>query len=115
MSEFNIKRYLENHMGFKTLGCVRNKHSVVYKMKHEEGFEMLYEMMGNGSMEFTIEGETRTLPPKEVLEKSLGHEPSEVQILRLVFQIVSKMLDNHRDETAVELRNKFERHANKQK
>lgn len=110
---FNIKTYLEENMGFKTVACSRNRQSVVYRMKHQEGFEMTYELLGNGGMQFTIDDETRTLPSSEELARVLPHEPDEVVVCRLVSQIVSKMLDNRRDQQHLAIRDKFNRHANK--
>lgn len=111
MNDLNVKNYLETHMEFTTLGCLKNKHSVVYKMEHAEGFILWFEVVGTGEMNFRIGNEKRTLPAREVLEKALGHEPNQVEIVRLVYQIVEKMLDNQRDPMTVEFRNKFERHG----
>jgi hypothetical protein len=112
--DMNVKNYLENQMRFVTVSCTTAGHSVTYKMHHKEtGLDMTYEMCGDGRLNFTIKNECRTLPKVEDLQAQLPEKVDEQTIVRLVFQIVTRLLDNGQDETKVNIRKQFERHAKK--
>ena len=112
--DMNVKKYLENQMGFVTVSCTTAGHSVTYKMHHKEtGLDMTYEMCGDGRLNFTIKNECRTLPKVEDLQAQLPEKVDEQTVVRLVFQIVTRLLDNGQDETKVNIRKQFERHAKK--
>lgn len=112
--DMNVKKYLESQMGFKTVSCNTAGHSVSYKMYHKQNdCYMTYEMCGDGSLKFTIKGECRVLPKPEDLQKQLPETVTEQTIVRLVFQIVTRLLDNALDDTKVIIRKQFERHAKK--
>ena len=74
---------------------------------------MTYEMCGDGKLKFTIGQECRTLPKCEDLSKQLPETVTQETILRLVFQIVTRLLDNALDSTKVDIRRQFERHSKK--
>ena len=112
--DMNVKNYLERQMGFRTVSCVTARQSITYKMHHREtGLDMIYEMCGDGRLNFTIGHECRTLPKVEDIQAQLPEKVDEQTILRLVFQIVTRLLDNAQDATTVNIRKKFERHAKK--
>ena len=112
--DMNVKNYLERQMGFKTVSCVTSRQSITYKMHHREtGLDMIYEMCGDGRLNFTIGHECRTLPKVEDIQAQLPEKVDEQTIVRLVFQIVTRLLDNAQDATTVNIRKQFERHARK--
>ena len=112
--DMNVKNYLESQMGFSTVSCITARQSVTYKMHHREtGLDMTYEMCGDGRLNFTIGHECRTLPKVEDIQAQLPEKVDEQTIVRLVFQIVTRLLDNAQDATTVNIRKQFERHARK--
>ena len=112
--DMNVKNYLERQMGFRTVSCVTARQSITYKMHHREtGLDMIYEMCGDGRLNFTIGHECRTLPKVEDIQAQLPEKVDEQTIVRLVFQIVTRLLDNAQDATTVNIRKQFERHARK--
>lgn len=112
--DMNVKNYLERQMGFRTVSCVTARQSITYKMHHRAtGLDMTYEMCGDGRLNFTIGNECRTLPKVEDIQAQLPEKVDEQTIVRLVFQIVTRLLDNAQDSTTVNIRKQFERHAKK--
>lgn len=113
MDNYDVKHYLEHDLEFKTVNCTHSKQAIIYVMKHPCGVTMHYEILGTGALQFTIGDESRTVPSFEELTRILKHEPTELEVVRLAGQVVTKMLEHCGKDTHSDIQKQFKRYGSR--
>lgn len=79
----------------------------MYSRKDDK--RILFEQKPDTSMSITIEGVTRNIPARDQLEAALGHTPTQLEICRIVQEVILKMIDDQQDETRRQVGRDFDR------
>lgn len=114
MKELTVKRFLEEHQGWKAVSASVQGSSVKYL--YTKGKQSLtVEQKPDHSYSLTYNGETRIVPNKEACSAALGHkEPSDLDVIRIFSQVLDKMLRKNREETHAAVVDQMERHSRQQ-
>ena len=104
-----LKKFLERTMGLQILRAGFDRGTLTYLMRDHDGDSVVLEQRPDTSIRITIQDVTRTIPSRLELEKRLGHEPTELEICRIIQQVILKMVDDQQDETHRDVRGSFER------
>lgn len=105
-----LKTFFERSMGFVIQKAVFNRGTLTYYMySKEDGKNIFFEQKPDTSMSCTIEGVTRNIPARDKLETALGHKPTNVEICRIVQEVILKMIDDQLDETKRQVGRDFDR------
>lgn len=109
-SDTQLKTFFEQSMGFVIQRAGFSKGTLTYYMysrKHDKN--IFFEQKPDTSMSCTIEGVTRNIPARDVLEAALGHKPTNVEVCRIVQEVILKMFDDQLDETKRQVGRDFDR------
>ena len=79
----------------------------MYSREHDK--DILFEQKPDTSMSCTIDGVTRNIPTRDALEAALGHTPTQLEICRIVQEVILKMIDDQQDETRRQVGRDFDR------
>lgn len=105
-----LKTFLEKSMGFVIRKAAFARGTLTYYMYSKTyDKDILFEQKPDTSMSITIEGVTRNIPSHDRLEIALQHEPTSVEICRIVQEVILKMIDNQQDETKRQISRDFDR------
>lgn len=105
-----LRPFFEDTLGFKIQNASFSRGTLVYRMYSAEFSKVIvFEQKPDTSMSCTISGITRNIPTREVLRQALQHEPSNLEICRIVQQVILKMLDAQQDETRRSIGSDFEK------
>ena len=105
-----LKTFFEKSMGFVIRKVAYNRGTLTYYMyDRQQGKAILFEQRPDTSLSCTMEGVTRNIPARDALEKALGHRPTDVEICRIVQEVILKMLDDQLDETKRQVGRDFDR------
>lgn len=105
-----LKNFFERSMGFVIRKAAYTRGTLTYYMySKEHGKDIFFEQKPDTSMSCTIEGVTRRIPPRDALESALGHKPTNVEICRIVQEVILKMIDDQLDETKRQVGRDFDR------
>lgn len=107
-----MKRFLERDLGWTTLSARTIGHSISYLMKDPTGRHLAtMEFKPEGSITVTIGNETRIIPGLEDISKTLklNKEAAVDSQKRLLYQVLERLIRNHRDESQVDIEDMMER------
>lgn len=105
-----LKTFFEKSMGFVIRKAAFVRGTLTYYMySKEHGKNIFFEQKPDTSMSCTIEGVTRNIPTMDAVEAVLGHKPTNVEICRIVQEVILKMLDDQLDETKRQVGRDFDR------
>lgn len=108
--DVQLKNLFEDTLGFIIRKAAYNRGTLTYYMyDRQQGKAILFEQRPDTSMSCTMEGVTRNIPARDALEKALGHKPTDVEICRIVQEVILKMLDDQLDETKRQVGRDFDR------
>ena len=109
-ADVQLKNFFEKSMGFVIRKVAYNRGTLTYYMyDRQQGKAILFEQRPDTSLSCTMEGVTRNIPARDALEKALGHRPTDVEICRIVQEVILKMLDDQLDETKRQVGRDFDR------
>lgn len=109
-TDMQLKTFFE-----KTLGLVIQKADfskgtlTLWMYRQKDNRRILFEQRPDTSMRITIGGVTRTIPAREQLEIALNHKPTDLEICRIVQEVILKMIDDLQDETTRQISRDFDR------
>lgn len=110
--DFQIKAFFEDTMGLIIRRAMYTKGTLTYYMHSKQyGKDIFFEQRPDTSMSCTIEGITRNIPTRIAMGKALGHTPTDMEVCRLVQDVILKMLDEQEDETKRQVGRDFERYS----
>lgn len=109
-SDMQLKTFFEKSMGFIIQRAGFSKGTLTYYMySKKDGKRILFEQRPDTSMSCTMEGVTRNIPARDALETALGHKPTQLEICRIVQEVILKMIDDQLDETKRQVGRDFDR------
>lgn len=109
-ADMQLKNFLEKSMGFVIQRAGFSKGTLTYYMyskKHDKN--IFFEQKPDTSMSCTIDGVTRNIPARDALEAALGHKPTNIEVCRIVQEVILKMIDDQLDETKRQVSRDFDR------
>lgn len=105
-----LKTFFEKSMGFVIRKAAYTRSTLTYYMySKRDDKNIFFEQKPDTSMSCTIEGVTRNIPARDVLESALGHKPTNIEICRIVQEVILKMIDDQLDETKRQVGRDFDR------
>lgn len=105
-----LKTFFEKSMGFVITKASFNRGTLTYYMYSEQHRKsILFEQKPDTSMSCTIQGVTRNIPARDQIQTALGHKPTDLEICRIVQEVILKMLDDQLDETSRQVGRDFDR------
>lgn len=108
--DIQLKTFFERSMGFVIQKAGFTRGTLVYHMYSQEyGKRILFEQKPDTSMSCTIEGVTRIIPARDKIQAALHHEPTQLEICRIVQEVILKMIDEQEDETRRQVGRDFDR------
>lgn len=109
-ADTQLKTFFEKSMGFVIRKAAYNRGTLTYYMyDRQQGKAILFEQRPDTSMSCTMEGVTRNIPARDALETALGHKPTQLEICRIVQEVILKMIDDQLDETKRQVGRDFDR------
>lgn len=109
-----INQYLEKHTNWKALNAHILGHSTVYHYRNGND-SLQVEVKYDGRTIVTYKGESRTIPNREEIAKALGKAcVTDIDCIRIFDQVLSKLVNKHRDDTTAMVQDQMERHAKQQ-
>lgn len=108
--DFQLKSFFENTMGFLMERASYNKGTLTYVMYSKQHRKYItFEQKPDTSMSCTINHVTRNIPAESEITTALGHEPTSMEMCRIVQEVLLKMLDEQQDETRRQVGRDFDR------
>lgn len=108
--DIQLKTFFEKSMGFVIRKAAFVRGTLTYYMySKEHGKNIFFEQKPDTSMSCTIEGVTRNIPTRDAIEVALGHKPTDVEMCRIVQEVILKMIDDQLDETKRQVGRDFDR------
>ena len=105
-----LKNFLEQSLGMLIRKAVFTRGTLTYYMYSKpQGQDILFEQKPDTSMSVTIGGVTRNIPARDKIQAALGHQPSELEICRIVQEVILKMFDDQQDEVRRQVGRDFNR------
>ena len=105
-----LKNFFEKSMGFVIQKAAFVRGTLRYYMySREHDKNIFFEQNPDTSMSCTIEGVTRSIPTRDVIEVVLGHKPTDIEMCRIVQEVILKMIDDQLDETKRQVGRDFDR------
>lgn len=109
-TDVQLKNFFEKTMRLIIRRAGYSRGTLTYWMYSQEWEkDILFEQKPDTSMSCTIEGVTRCIPSKDKIAAALGHDPSDLEICRIVQEVILKMIDEQRDETRRQVGRDFDR------
>lgn len=109
-TDVQLKNFFEKSMGFVIQRAGYSKGTLTFWMySQKDDKRILFEQKPDTSMSCTIEGVTRNIPARDKLVTALGHKPTNVEICRIVQEVILKMIDDQLDETKRQVGRDFDR------
>ena len=109
-TDTQLKNFFENSLGMVIRKATFNRGTLTYYMYAKpQGQDVLFEQRPDTSMSVTIGGVTRNIPARDKIQTALGHQPSELEICRIVQEVILKMFDDQLDETKRQVGRDFDR------
>lgn len=108
--DYNLKPFFEGTLGLQIQKAAYNRGTLTYYMyslQHRKN--ITFERRPDTSMGCTICGVTRNIPARDAIKVALGHEPSQLEICRIIQEVILKMLDDQLDETKRQVGRDFDR------
>lgn len=108
--DLQLKSFFEKSMGFIIRKATFTRGTLTYYMyDRKECKDVYFERKPDTSMSCTIEGVTRIIPTTMQIKAALGHEPTPMEICRIVQEVILKMFDDQLDETRRQVGRDFDR------
>ena len=105
-----LKNFLEKSLGMLIRKAVFTRGTLTYYMySKEHSQDVLFEQKPDTSMSITIAGVTRNIPARDKIQAALGHQPTDLEICRIVQEVILKMFDDQQDETRRQVGRDFDR------
>jgi hypothetical protein len=104
-----LKKFLERTLGLQILRAGFVRGTLTYTMRGQDGETVVLEQRPDTSTSIRVGDVTRTIPTKVEVERMLGHEPSELEMCRLIQQVYDKILEQQEDEDRRNIRGDFQR------
>lgn len=109
-TDTQLKTFFEKTLGFVIQRAGFTKGTLTFWMySRKDDKRILFEQKPDTSMSITIEGVTRNIPARDKLEAALGHTPTQLEICRIVQEVILKMIDDQQDETRRQVGRDFDR------
>ena len=109
-ADLQLKNFFEKSLGLKINKAAFNRGTLTYYMySKEHDKEVLFEQRPDTSMSCTIAGITRNIPARDQLQVALGHQPTQMEICRIIQEVILKMFDDQLDETRRQVGRDFDR------
>lgn len=109
-NDYQLKSFFENTLRFKIERASYNRGTLTYFMYSSQHKKYVtFEQKPDTSMSCTINRVTRNIPGESALEQALGHQPSPMEICRIVQEVILKMLDDQKDAIKREVGRDFDR------
>ena len=110
--DFQIKTFFEDTMGLVIRKASYARGTLMYYMySKQHGKDIYFEQRSDTSMTCTIGGVERHIPARMAIQKALGHAPTDMEVCRIVQEVILKMLDEQEDETKRDVTKSFERYS----
>lgn len=109
-TDLQLKTFFEKTLGFVIQRASFTKGTLtfwMYSKKYDK--RILFEQKPDTSMSITIDSVTRNIPACDKLEKALGHVPTQLEICRIVQEVILRMIDDQEDETRKQVTRDFDR------
>lgn len=109
-TDTQLKTFFEKTLGFVIQRAGFSRGTLTFWMySRKDDKRILFEQKPDTSMSITIEGITRNIPTRDQLESALGHTPTQLEICRIVQEVILKMIDDQLDETKRQVGRDFDR------
>ena len=109
-TDTQLKNFFENSLGMVIRRAMFNRGTLTYYMYSKpQGQDVLFEQKPDTSMSVTIGGVTRNIPARDKIQAALGHQPTELEICRIVQEVILKMFDDQQDEVRRQVGRDFNR------
>lgn len=109
-SDTQLKNFFEQSLGMLIRKAVFNRGTLTFYMyAKQQQQDVLFEQRPDTSMSVTIGGVTRNIPPRDKIQAALGHQPTDLEICRIVQEVILKMFDDQLDETKRQVGRDFDR------
>lgn len=108
--DVQLKNLFEDTLGFTIKKAAYTRGTLTYYMyspQHKQ--DVLFEQKPDTSMSCTIGGVTRNIPARDKIQIVLGHQPTQLEICRIVQEVILKMFDDQLDETKRQVGRDFDR------
>lgn len=110
--DFQMKTFFEDTMGLTIKKAGFSKGTLTYYMHSDQYHaDVVFEQRPDTSMTCTIGGIERHIPTRMAIQKALGHTPTDMEVCRIVQEVLLKMLDEQQDETTRDVNRSFERYS----
>ena len=105
-----LKTFFEKSMGFIIQKAEYSRGTLTYHMySRADEKRIMFEQKPDTSMSCTICVVTRNIPARDVLETALKHKPTQLEVCRIIQEVILKMLDDQLDETKRQVGRDFDR------
>ena len=105
-----LKTFFEKSMGFVIRKATFVRGTLTYYMySRQHDKSVFFEQKPDTSMSCTIEGVTRNIPTRDALEAVLGHGLTDLEMCRIVQEVILRMIDDQLDETKRQVGRDFDR------
>lgn len=109
-TDTQLKTFFEETLGLVIQKAGFSKGTLTFWMyRKQDGRHILFEQKPDTSMSITIEKVTRNIPAHDQLETALNHKPTDLEICRIVQEVILKMIDDQQDETRRQVGRDFDR------
>lgn len=109
-ADTQLKNFFEQSLGMVIKKAAFNRGTLSFYMyAKEQEQDVLFEQKPDTSMSITIAGVTRNIPARDKIQAALGHQPTELEICRIVQEVILKMFDDQLDETRRQVGRDFDR------
>lgn len=109
-TDTQLKTFFEKTLGFVIQRAGFSRGTLTFWMySRKDDKRILFEQKPDTSMSITIEGVTRNIPTRDQLEIALHHKPTDLEICRIIQEVILKMIDDQLDETKRQVSRDFDR------
>lgn len=110
--DLQLRRFFEETMGMDILHASFARGTLTFTMRnHETGLLFRYEQNPDTSISIKFGDVTRRIPGKAEIENVLGHEPTDLEVCRLVQNVILRMIEDEVDETKKDVAASFDRYS----
>ncbi len=109
--DLQLRRFFEETMGMKILHASYARGTLTFTLQNNEGMLFRYEQNPDTSISIKYGDVTRRIPGKAEIENVLGHEPTDLEVCRLVQNVILRMIEDEEDETKKDVAASFDRYS----